>query len=220
MDALTFIILCCIAIAAVVTVIVALWLRRHQANVLESVASTLELRFVKAGPDRYPSAHGKVGGVEVSVHTQLLVAGKDKWGNERTLQFTLIRSDVGRFVPAGLGIRHEGIPEKLGKAVGRQDLQVGDPDLDRAFIITGDSLPEVTALITHPSVKRALLIGHNRCPQMRIENGSSMVRMRGRPSSAKKLELQIRSVADLARAIKQANHPHEESTSTPTAGAW
>lgn len=54
-------------------------------------------------------------------------------------------------------IKHEGFFDRLGKAFGLEDIQIGDKAFDSAFLIHGNNATKVQALLLHEPLRKLLL---------------------------------------------------------------
>jgi hypothetical protein len=53
-------------------------------------------------------------------------------------------------------IYRKGLFSELGKLLGMQDIEVGDPEFDEAFIIKGNDEDRVRALFSHPKIRQMI----------------------------------------------------------------
>src|SRR4051795_3205327 len=81
--------------------------------------------------------------------------------------FTFTRMRAPYVNPEGLRftVYRKGLFSELGKLLGMQDIEVGDPEFDEAFIVQGTDEPRVRELFADPEV-RSLLLAQ---PQIRLE---------------------------------------------------
>ncbi len=74
-------------------------------------------------------------------------------------------------------INTEGIFSRLGKLLGMKDIQTGDEDLDRRFLIRGKPEADVVRLLRSASLRPALLAAPSF--QLRLENGQVDLQKQG-----------------------------------------
>src|SRR3954468_21485086 len=81
--------------------------------------------------------------------------------------FTYTRMRAPYLNPEGLRftVYRKGLFSELGKLLGMQDIDVGDPDFDEAFIVKGTDESRVRELFTDPEV-RSLMLAQ---PEIRLE---------------------------------------------------
>ncbi len=174
------------------------WVKKRQINAWQSVASKLGLNFMNSGLFGETAITGSVDGINVNVSIEVVGHGKNK------RVYTLVGAPL-RHVPSDMVVYGEGFLQKMGKMFGGEDVQVGDSEIDATFIIKGRAADRIADLLTQPSVKRALIVGHKRCSSLRIEAARARIRERGRSGNADQLEQRIRTVIDTARAINEAS---------------
>lgn len=59
-----------------------------------------------------------------------------------------ISSPIRPHLDLGIGLTRAGIVSKVYECLGKQDIQLGDPEFDKAFTIRGDEAERVKALLT------------------------------------------------------------------------
>lgn len=175
---------------------------RHSAN-WQKVAKRLGLGFEDSTWLGHPRLYGKFRDVDVDVMIETVGHGNQKQ------VYTEVQAPVSGLAPRGLTVYREGLFQKLGKAIGGEDIQVGDAELDKAFIIKGEDPRAVVELFRHPSLKRALLIGQRRHQTLRVDYPRVRIRARGRTTNTDTLESYIRTVVDLAVSIDEASGARE-----------
>ena len=81
--------------------------------------------------------------------------------------FTYTRMRAPYVNPEGLRftVYRKGLFSELGKLLGMQDIEVGDPEFDEAFIVKGTDEAKVRELFADPEV-RSLMLAQ---PQIRLE---------------------------------------------------
>lgn len=103
-------------------------------------------------------------------------------------------------MPIGdLAVRGEGFAAKLSKLFGGQDIKVGEPEFDSAFLIRC-SQPELAPRVLTPNARRALLQARRAVPNLIIAEGR--VSWEGNElKDAAQLDALIQAVASVAAAL-------------------
>lgn len=101
-----------------------------------------------------------------------------------------------------LSISNEGLLSKVGKAVGMQDIQTGDGDLDRRFIIKGKPEAVVAQLMAGASVRDKLL--QTRSLDINLADSCLRFSTVGALLDVEYLHLLLDLLCDLADAIERA----------------
>lgn len=74
-------------------------------------------------------------------------------GNTRF--YTAVRTELFNPLGTELEVRPEGLGSKLRKAVGKGDVEIGDPGFDRSFWVTAEDAESARAVL-HPEVRSEL----------------------------------------------------------------
>ncbi len=149
------------------------WVRDQRAKVFAVVAREHGLTASSEG------LRGVIGGVGVAATVEQRTHGKS------TVTYTVVGSRIHPPLDLGLSVREQhwkafgGIEAWL---YGVQDHVIGDPALDRAFLIGGDELPRIQALLT-PAV-RAQLLRADKSAGVVLHDGGVQVEGRGEPREA------------------------------------
>lgn len=119
-------------------------------EIWRQLSTGLEARYVSGGflkGDKVEASHGEW---TVTLDTYAVAAGKT------VLIFTRMRAPYVN--PSGFRftIYRKGMFSGIGKWLGMQDIEVGDPAFDEAFIVKGTSESQVRALLSNPAL-RALI---------------------------------------------------------------
>jgi hypothetical protein len=158
----------------------------------------VERGFSLRGSYFSPVLEGRYGGVEVEVRLERRRVGR----NDQ--RYTRYRVEIGAPMPAGFCVRKEGLLQLLGKVVGiHDDIQVGNPELDDALMITGDDMVRIIRLLNISEVGAAVLgmvIAH---PQ--IEIGQRIEIEEHGMAEAMHIESVLDGLCDLARALEAGN---------------
>jgi len=143
-----------------------------------------------------PVLEGRYGGVAVAVRLERHFSRRRN--DDRSTRY---RVAIGAHMPAGFYVRKEGLLQLLGKVVGiGDDIQVGNPELDDALMITGNDMVRIIRLLNIPEVGAAVLGMVIAYPQ--IEIGQSIeIEERGM-ADAPHLESVLDALCELARALE------------------
>lgn len=98
-------------------------------------------------------------------------------------------------------------PQGLRGAAGRQDLQVGQPVLDAAYVIQGANPAAVLRLMQAPSVRDALLSLHQQGMRVQLLGQQLVIPMRG-GFTEETCRTLLRDLARLASALREAMEQH------------
>lgn len=99
-----------------------------------------------------------------------------------------------------LTIYEEGVMSKVGKALGMQDIQVGDADLDRRFIIKGRPEDAVVNLLASGSLRQRLLDA--RSLNLTLNGDQVRFEARGVELDTGRLQSLFDLMSDLAEAVE------------------
>lgn len=104
-------------------------------------------------------------------------------------------------VPVGqLAVAREGFLEKVGKTLGGEDVKVGDPQFDTAFIIKGVNPVRVLRVLTVP-VRLALLGAQRVYADIEIDDGMVKIRTEGPVTDAKEAGRMLQTLMGVAAAF-------------------
>lgn len=163
-----------------------------------NVGDRVDFEFVDGGWGGEVSLDGAIDGVAVTAFTETRGTGKQK------RYYTNVWARLRGRALDDLTLTHEGILQKMGKVLGHEDIQLGDEELDDAFIITGFGNSEARDFLKRADMRRALLDGQRRHKELSVDSDKVSIQVSGRCSNAKTLESYIRTTVDVARAINAA----------------
>lgn len=107
--------------------------------------------------------------------------------------------------PAGLhlDLSGEGALGKIGKRLGAQDIQVGDAEIDRRFMIKGDMEDEIRRIFASETLREKLLA----LPSLNLELDGTILRYEkpGVETGAERLTGLFDLMAELAAAVDRAD---------------
>jgi hypothetical protein len=178
--------------------------RLYNTKKWERAAEQLGLSFDKGGLFGRSGLSGKYKQVPVKVYT-VRRGGKN---NRRT--YTIYQASPTVALPAGLRLSSEGLLASVGKFFGAQDVEVGLPLLDDAFIIKASAPQAARQFLGRPGVEEALLELRNVHKNMKLENGNLRIETRGF-DSAYEMERVLDCLAETCRSLASADQQPEQS---------
>jgi hypothetical protein len=136
----------------VIVIVVALVFKKQQISSWSTFAQQAGLSLDQGGWFRAPTVSGAYGGFNVYLYTYTQGSGKNKTTYTSMIVYLPIahRSHVR--------VTREGFLSRITKAFGAQDIQLGDPAFDAAYIIKSDT-PELVPQLLTSQVRGALLSG-------------------------------------------------------------
>jgi len=194
-----------IAIAIVVVVTGAVLLvqyvqRRGCTRAWQEAAAQAGLGCEGGGLLRYPAINGIYRGRELELYVHQHTTGTGK--NRRTSTSTRMAMSVDN--PAGLRLEvyGENVLGKLGKRLGAQDIQVGDAEIDRRFMIKGEPAEAAARVFMSEALRQKLLA----LPSLHLELEGATLRYEkpGVEGNAERLVALFDLMAELAAAVERA----------------
>ena len=116
--------------------------------------------------------------------------------------YTRIRLGANNPSALSLAIYDENVLSKLGKALGTQDIQVGDDELDRRFTFKGQPQQVIAGLLTSIGLRQKLL--EARSVHVEVKGQEVYWQQRGAESNADYLQFLFDLLSDLAEAVDRA----------------
>lgn len=174
---------------------------RHAAGWREVAADrglecSVEEGLLALFPMRW-SLQGSIDGARVEVKTV-----QDPPSSGRRLLFTRSAVTLEGELPAGLSLRVERLSDKLARVFGADDVEVGDPDLDRRLVIRTRDPAHARALLRQPSVKAALCALADGHPSFKVEGGAAFIDHASILSDPDALANEIDRLVALARGVR------------------
>lgn len=166
----------------------------------KTIAEKFDLELIDGGWGGEMNMSGRVDGHEISARTLTVSVGVDDPKHRRTI----VRARVAQTGFDGLNIRDESMSEKLLKAMGQEDIEIGDAELDKAFVIEGSEPKRVRELLAQPGIKETLLARKEYGGQVYFDDGWVKVSMKGRCGRADALESAIGCVTAMVEAANRA----------------
>jgi hypothetical protein len=99
-----------------------------------------------------PRVTGDYKGFEYLLHTFSRGSGKSK------TTYTGITMNFPKYIDCHLNVYQESFMSKIGKALGGQDIQIGDREFDEAFMIKSQTPEKIDKILT-PDLRRNMLHG-------------------------------------------------------------
>lgn len=180
--------------------------RQHAKKSWSTFADSNDLRFNPPGLLGDFTMHGDYRGESVQVETVRRGHGRSR---KTYTQYTV---ELPSSVPMDLLLYDEGLFSKLGKMFGGQDIQVGRPDLDRAFIIRGGHEHEVREFLDRDTVADAFLKVHRFCSDFQLEHGTLQIERRGLVRDADDIEDNLEPLIRCAKVLKNAGEANAIGT--------
>jgi len=138
------------------------------AQSMQALTAELGLVFDEGGFFRHATLKGVYRGVSLNIYEE---SRHTTTTNRHARTYTLFRVPLIHVdVPDELMLFGEGLSSKLGKLFGKQDIQVGNPEFDKKFIIRGESSDEVRAFLSRPGVQDYLLAIAQLGGEFKLEN--------------------------------------------------
>lgn len=127
------------------------WSKKSHNDAWSRAAEQLRLDYKQGGFGKHSQLTGKYRGYFVSVDIEVHSHGKSSTTYTRYKVWPTLP------IPDGLVVTKEGLLNKIGKFLGGQDIQVGDPVVDNALLIKGRSESEVVEFFQRTGAGRHLL---------------------------------------------------------------
>ncbi len=174
------------------------WGAKHQKSIRENWANFARRYNLQYAGTTYGGLHGWFGAAQIRMNTITRGSGKNR------STYTQFHATIGAPMPAGLILYKEGFFSKLGKVFGGEDVQVGDPAIDNAFIIKATDLLGTHSLLSLPPVKQALLYTVSRHPGLRVEARTVLWEQSGIVHKPEQLEANAKDLAYLVETFNAA----------------
>jgi hypothetical protein len=126
------------------------WFGPSKDEVWRQLSEEIGAAFVKGGFWKGGKVHAHVGAWTVTLDTY--TESSDK----HSVQYTRMRAPYVNPEGFRFTIYRKGFFSDLGKLLGMQDVEVGDPDFDEAFIIKGNNEDRVRVLFSDLKVRQMI----------------------------------------------------------------
>jgi hypothetical protein len=175
---------------------IAQWSRKRNNERWMAASQRLKLQFEPATGFGRPRMWGTYRGHPVTLDIRVYGSGK----SQKT--YTRAEVNLSSELPRGLAVSNEHFFSGVGKFFGSQDIQVGKPALDDAFVIKGDNEHEVRALFASAGLLHPL---QKLCNQRGgVSGNAAWVEIFGFIHDANKMSLMLDQVVDVAQAFDKA----------------
>lgn len=175
------------------------WHRRRSAvRSWSALAADHDLEFFEPSWFSEFSMSGSYDGVSVEVYTETRSSGK------HSKTYMVYAASLPEAVPVDMVVHNEGMFSQVGKLFGGQDIEVGDPEVDDAFIFKSDHPSELHEFFERPGVREAFQkLARTGC-SVQIEYGSIQIEERGLEPDRDELEHGLQVVTGFARDLERA----------------
>ena len=123
-----------------------------QEEVWRQLGSEIGAEFVEGGFWRGNKVQARVKEWTVTLDTYTVSTGKSHITYTR-MRAPYVNKDGFRFT-----IYRKGVFSELRKRLGMQDIDIGDPDFDRDYVIQGNDECKVLALFGNPKIRRLIQV--------------------------------------------------------------
>jgi len=155
-----------------------------------------------------PHIAGWYGRTHVTINTITRGSGKNR------STYTQFHAHVNVPMPQGLNLTREGLFNKVGKFFGGQDVQLGDRQLDDAFLIKAHDALGAMNLMRIAPVKAALLTFVGRHANMQLNERHVMFEENGVLSDMARMKVAIDDLAYLCQTL-EAGYAQLGGTAAP-----
>ena len=193
----TTLLLFLLVIGLLVAFVVLAYLRRQaRQQAWSELAAHTGLTFEPGGLFSPMRITGAYRGHALTLDTFTRRSGKN------STTYTRILLSVNNPSALSLAIYDENVLSKLGKALGMQDIQVGDDELDRRFTFKGQPQPVIAGLLTSIGLRQKLL--EARSVHVEVKGQEVYWQQRGAESNADHVQFLFDLLSDLAEAVDRA----------------
>ncbi len=196
---------------------------------LPRLAEQLGLKYTNYGYEGGTTLTGQYRAIPVNIYEEL--RGPAFYGGRRVRRSVFFRNGpLARHerrhtvyeiklqraaVPDELFIFPENLKAKIGQLLHREDIQIGIPELDKAFTIQGTFTEDAREFFARPDVARYFMELRTLCKSFRLENNCLIFEFRnGIALQHDKLRTQLETLTRCAHAIQQTD-PFDTITSRP-----
>jgi hypothetical protein len=139
------------SLAVVVIVVVGFVItRRQRDNAWKQLAGEVGGEFIDGGMFRSSKVQARVQQWTLTLDTYTLSSG------DSSTTFSRLRSPLQNKDGFQLKLFREGLVGKLDKALGGQDIEIGVPDFDDAFVIQGNNETKLQALLSDVKIRQLI----------------------------------------------------------------
>lgn len=175
------------------------WYRRKRVrDVWGAVSAEYDLGFVDGGWFGQFELHGVFEGADVRVFTETRGSGK----NKKT--YTVYEVKLPEKFPFDLVVYDEGFFSQIGKFFGGEDIEVGYPAIDDAFIIKGERPGRIRDFFAKEGVPEAFRELQRSADDVHIEHGSLQIDNLAMEANRTRLLHNLEVVTDFCQRIETA----------------
>src|SRR4051812_21199842 len=126
------------------------WFGPSKEEVWQQLCQELGAEFVEGGFWKGKKVQAHVGPWTITLDSHTESSG------ESSVTYTRIRAPYVNPEGFRFTIYRKGFFSELGKLLGMQDIEVGDPEFDEAFIVKGTDEPGVVTLFSDREIRRMI----------------------------------------------------------------
>ena len=183
----------------VLALVISAMAKQAHANAWGAFARQVGLTLNYSGWRSSPTVTGSYRGYQVYLYTYTSGSGKNKTTYTSFIAYTGIGNR------SHLQISKEGFLSKIGKALGFQDIQVGDQAFDEAFIVKS-STPELIPYILTPQIRQTMVQGSHYL-NLRIAQGSVIFNTVGLEKNGENLRYILEFLVMVAHRVVEVEAP-------------
>jgi hypothetical protein len=128
-----------------------------------------------------------------------------------SVTYTRLVVTVSNTSGLGLALYEQGLLSQVGKLLGMQDIQVGDEELDRRFVIKGQPEAAIVNLLTFGGLRQSLL--QARSLNINVEGQHVRFEKKGGESDVDYIQFLFDLLSELAAAVERIGGPLLNSAS-------
>lgn len=172
--------------------------RKRAGQAWSNFAYAHDLEYSPGGWLSRSGLAGEYRGEAVQVRTEKRGTGR----NKKT--YTVYSVELPSTVPMDLVLYDESLFSKLGKFFGGQDIEVGRPELDDAFIIRGGGVAEIREFLDRDSVAGALLEVYAVSSDLELEHRTLSIDHRGLARTSDQLKDHLEPIVRCAKVLRNS----------------
>lgn len=154
-----------VVIIAIGVIVLSMWQSQKRREQWQQFARSNGLDYSAGGWLSTPEMSGVVDGISVRIAIEMR-GGKNK------RPFTRVTARIPGALPSSMTIGAEKFFQRIGKAFGAQDIELGDPDLDSKLMIKGSNPVAVRRYLEKPRIVRTALALVTRNDEGSIRDGA------------------------------------------------
>jgi hypothetical protein len=166
---------------------------QNRLRVWQELAERNGLQMIGGSLFSPPRLEGHYRGRPLKLYTYTQHSGK------HSHTYTIIAMQVNNPAAFKLSIFNQGLLIQIGKALGMQDIEIGDSELDRRFVFRGQPEAEVQRLLLSISLRQKLL--ETSGVNLSLEGQTLKQTLSGAEANPERLQFFFNLLADLADGI-------------------